>query len=304
MVRPCRFAGNEQTAATNRFQTSVPASSADENAEAAQREFDAVANNLASHGIQALVFEGNSQAMLPDEVFANNWISTHADGTVVIYPMLASNRRQERREDIVTHLRNSPRFSVTRIVDLSRLEADNEFLEGTGSVVIDHRHRTAYCALSCRSTPAALACFAEELALSTVSFTSEDSNGAAVYHTNVMMALGPEFAVACLESIADDTDRQRIHTAIETTGRTVIEITRRQMHDFCGNILALSGTQGPVIALSQRALANFSRSQAQALERFGTLVATDIKTIETLGGGSIRCMLTEILLPTKELLAV
>lgn len=294
MIRPAQFARNAETVATNRFQASAAGDAAA--AGAARREFDTLVANLEQHGVRVHVFEGNPTRALPDEVFSNNWISTHADGTVVLYPMQAENRRRERRDDVVAWLERGSGYAVSRVLDLSSLEAEGTYLEGTGSAVIDHVNGTAYCGRSSRTCEAGIAVLMEALDLEPVVFTTADRNGHAVYHTNVLLAIGPTFVVACLEAIAAP-DRERVAASLAGTGRELVPITQAQMHDFAANLLALSSPEGPVLALSIRAWNAFTAAQRGRLEQHGTIAPTDIATIERLGGGSVRCMLTELLLP-------
>jgi hypothetical protein len=291
MVRPASFGSNPETAASNRFQSSTTA--APELASVAIAEFDNAVATLRRHGIEVRVFEGNRHDALPDEVFANNWISTHADDRIVLYPMLARNRRRERREDMVHWLDGSARGGKARVVDLRALELGDEYLEGTGSLVIDHAREHAYACLSPRTTPGALAAWAAALGMTTQAFTAVDAAGAAIYHTNVMLALGPAIAVVCLAAVKNDGERKALAASLEASGRDVVAISLAQMSEFAANILVLSAVHGPVIALSKRALRAFDAGQRRRLEKHGALAICDITNIEVFGGGSLRCMLTE-----------
>jgi hypothetical protein len=294
MIRPAAFAGNPETLSTNRFQ--IHADDTGTAHDAARLEFDALVATLEGAGVQVRVFEGNHARALPDEVFSNNWLSTHPDGTIVIYPMQAPSRRLERRADVVAWLERDSGYRVTRIVDLSSLEKHGDFLEGTGSAVIDHRAGIAYCGLSARTCERAATAMAAALDIEAATFETRDRAGFAVYHTNVLLALGPTFAVVCLDAIAPD-DRMRIAGSLEASGRELVPITLAQMHEFAANLLAVESSGGPVIVLSTRAWNAYDAAVQRRLERHGAIAVSDVTTIERLGGGSVRCMLTEVWLP-------
>jgi hypothetical protein len=297
MVRPVHFRSNPETEETNRFQARSPAGAGV--SIAAAREFDRLAGTLVKHGVEVYAFPGSARSALPDETFPNNWLSTHDDGTVVLYPMLASNRRLERRNDIVDWLRDESGFRVRRIVDLTHFEKSHAFLEGTGSLVLDHVSRVAYACLSPRTHPFALAKFSEMLGYETVTLQADDDTGTPIYHTNVVMSLATEFAVVCTDCIRDEAERDKLLVRIRMSGREPIEIRLEQLRRFAGNILELATPSGPVIAMSERAFGAIGHSQRVVLERYGSLVTADISTIETYGGGSVRCMLAEIRLPSQ-----
>ncbi len=243
------------------------------------------------------IFDGRSEGDCPDEVFPNNWVSFHADGTVILYPMLAPSRRRERRTELIESLERDHGYTITRTIDLTAHEDREQFLEGTGSLVLDHINRVAYACRSLRTHERALHDFAERLGFTTVAFEALDEAHMPVYHTNVVMALGTRFAVVCLEAIPDPNDRGAVAQQLESSGREIVEIEIEQMHDFAANLLELDGSHGPVIALSACALAALEDSQIRQLERHGALVSVAIPTIETFGGGSLRCMLAEVFLP-------
>jgi hypothetical protein len=295
MIRPTHFGSNDETAGSNFFQRAN--SSIADAALRAQREFDALALALADAGVTVHQFAGQRDAALPDEVFPNNWVSLHADGTAVLYPMLALNRRRERRADILASLVATCGYRIDRVVDLTELEARNEYLEGTGSLVLDRPRRVAYACRSPRTTGNALAEFARALRYEIVTFAAVDSGGRAIYHTNVLLSLGTRFAAVCTSAIADDAERRAVMERLEGSGRAVIELQEKELASFAGNLLELRGRAGPVIALSAAALASLAAPTRRTLERYGQLVAADIATIERLGGGSVRCMLAEVALP-------
>jgi hypothetical protein len=300
MIRPAAFSRNEVTRPSNRFQSAEAAPEAAQTAEAALTEFDALAELLARHGVEVRIFSGRSTQVLPDEVFPNNWISTHADGTVVLYPLMAWNRRPERRRDVLDELQqHGEGFRIERIIDLTKLEDAGHFLEGTGSLVLDRANRVGFACLSPRTHVEALREFARQLEYGIVTFEAGDRDGHALYHTNVMLSLGERFAVVCLTAIRDIEERYRVLSRLEKSSREVIELSFPQLHSFAGNLIELKGKDGNVIVLSTRAAASLKDSQREALGRHGTVVTANIDTIETYGGGSVRCMLAEVFLPRK-----
>jgi len=300
MIRPAAFGRNDVTRPSNRFQSADPDPDAARTAEAAAAEFDALAAELTQHGVEVHAFPGRATASLPDEVFPNNWISTHGDGTVVLYPLMAWNRRPERRRDVLDELQQrGGGFRIERVIDLTHLEQDNRFLEGTGSVVLDRPNHVGFACLSPRSHPDALREFARRLHYGIVTFEASDRDGHAIYHTNVMLSLGERFAVVCLAAIREVQERYRVLSRLERSNREVIEISLEQLHAFAGNLIELKGAAGGVIALSARAAASLTDAQREALGRHGALAAVPIDTIETFGGGSVRCMLAEVFLPKK-----
>jgi hypothetical protein len=294
MIRPAGFAANPETAASNSFQGAArPAADV---AGAARREHDALADALSTAGVRVHVLDGRADDALPDELFPNNWLSLHADGTAVLYPMLAPNRRRERRADVLDALRAS--YRIERVVDLTALERRGEFLEGTGSLVLDRPHRIAYACRSPRTHANALAAFAAALDYAVVAFDARDRGGREIYHTNVVMALGTRFAAICAAALPGG-DRARVLDALAAGGRTPLELDFAQLHAFAGNLLELAAPEGPVIALSAAALGSLAPAQRRKLEGWGELIVADVATIEAHGGGSVRCMLAEVPLPDR-----
>jgi hypothetical protein len=294
MIRPARFGANPETAASNRFQQG----GADEaSAATARREFDGLVRALSDAGVEVLVVEDTPEPPKPDACFPNNWVSFHADGSVVLYPMMAPSRRAERRKEPLAALREAG-FRIARTVDLSGWEARGEFLEGTGSLVLDRCHRTAYSCRSPRTTPAALADFAERMQYRVIAFDATGAAGEPAYHTNVLMAIGADFAVVCAEAITDAGERAQVLSELALAGHAPIEISRAEMRGFAGNLLALSAAGGgQVIAMSDTAWQSLAPASRAALERHGRIVTAAIPTIERLGGGSVRCMIAEVFLP-------
>ena len=294
MVRPARFGWNAETADTNRFQRSGIAAG---NAAAALGEFDGLAACLDDAGVEVVVAHDSPEPVKPDACFPNNWVTFHGDGAVVLYPMMAPSRRAERRPEPVGEVERRG-FGVTRTIDLSVLESRGEFLEGTGSLVLDRRRRIAYACRSPRTTAGALAEFSAALGYRVVAFKALGPDGRPAYHTNVMMAIGEGFTVICADAIADPARRAAVLEELGRDGGEVIEIDAAEMNGFAGNLLALATRDGaPLVAMSGAALAALAPEKRRRLERHGAIVAADIPTIERLGGGSVRCMLAEIFLP-------
>jgi hypothetical protein len=298
MIRPTAFASNPETLASNAFQ--ARAASSGDVAQRALAEFDAASAALAYAGIRVHVFAGRAESDCPDEIFPNNWVSFHADGTAVLYPLLAGNRRRERRTDVFDALSRIHGYAIDRTIDLTAYERQERYLEGTGSLVLDRINRVAYACRSPRTDSDVLAEFATQLGYDAILFDALDANGQPVYHTNVVMSVGTDFAAICLRALPDAGVRERVLGRLEASGRTVIEITLEQMHGFAANILELSGNDGRVIALSAHAHGVLGEAQVLELERHGKLVIAAIPTIETHGGGSLRCMLAEVHLPMEK----
>lgn len=297
MVRPACFGWNPQTQESNRFQRDDAAFARNAN-ERACMEFDTLAAALRGAGVDVRVATDRTEPICPDAVFPNNWVSLHEDGTVVLYPMLARNRRLERRLDIIATLAAGCGLAVRRLLDLTHYESRGLFLEGTGSVVFDHAQRIAYACLSPRTHREPLAELCEELGYTPVAFAASDADGVAIYHTNVMLAVGPRTCVVAADAI-DAADRERVLSSLAVAGRTIETIDARQMAGFAGNVLELRAADGrSVLALSSTAREAFGPTAfgrlAAAVDQ---VVVAAIPTIETLGGGSVRCMLAEVRLP-------
>jgi hypothetical protein len=300
MIRPVRFGGNPQTAASNRFQLTADDLSAEQAQATALREFDSFAAILREAGIGVHVFDDTPEPHTPDSIFPNNWVSFHADGSAVLYPMLADNRRQERRTDLLEALSAEHGFRIARVVDLTHYERDGKFLEGTGSLVLDRAHRIAYACTSPRTDLDVLGDFAQQLDYDVVAFESNDAGGVAIYHTNVMMCVGTRFAAVCSASIRED-ERPAVLDALRTTGHAILDLSMQQLGEFAGNMLEVRSARGArQVALSRRALDSLTPEQRALMEEYGgQAICAPIPSIETLGGGSVRCMLAEIHLPKK-----
>ncbi|MDZ7642843.1 MAG: arginine deiminase-related protein [Woeseiaceae bacterium] len=297
MIRPVRFHSNPLTADSNRFQGKTDLSPEAQQA-AALAEFNALADALQVAGIRVICIDDTPDPATPDAIFPNNWITTHADGTVVLYPMEAINRRTERRQDVVDTLATEHGFTITRVIDLSAHETQGHFLEGTGSLVLDRVNRIAYACLSSRTHLDALRDFAQRLDYDIVAFDAVDRGGAPIYHTNVLMNVGEELAVVCLEAIPRDDQRRALTGSLEKTGHRIVDITFDQLEAFAGNMLELRAADGHrVLAMSGQAHQSLTPEQLRAIEANATIVSAPIDRIEASAGGSVRCMLAEIHLP-------
>ncbi len=302
MVRPHSFRKNEETATNNHYQRDIAQASPEEIIERAQEEFDGFVDQLKAAGIEVVVFDEAEPHETPDALFPNNWISTHADGTVALYPMFAPNRRTERREDVPLVLEHQFGFDVRQIIDFTEFESHNKFLEGTGSIVLDRINRKAYAALSDRTDARALEHFCDQLDFEPVAFQAfqtVDNQRLTIYHTNVMMSIGSSYAVVCLDCIDSDDERKQVVDAIAQDGLELIAITEEQVNQFAGNMLELTGEEGPVLVMSASAYQSLVPGQIEKLQQHTTLLHAPLPTIETCGGGSARCMIAEIHLPKQ-----
>jgi hypothetical protein len=297
MIRPVGFQSNPETAASNLFQ-GRNASSPEQQQIDAEAEFDGLAAALKAGGITVVQVDDTLEPHTPDAIFPNNWVSFHADGTVVLYPMEAHNRRTERRQDIIDTLANQYGFQVREIVDFSHHEQNGHFLEGTGSLVLDRVNRIAYACLSSRTHLDALGDFAQRMDYEVVAFDAVDKDGAPIYHTNVLMNVGEELAVICDEAIPRDDQREAVIQSLEGTGHEVLTLTFDQMHAFAGNMLELRSSSGQrVIAMSEQARDSLTEPRLQRISAYARLISAPIENIESSAGGSVRCMLAEIHLP-------
>ena len=299
MVRPAAFAANPQTAASNAFQQPQPGTP-EHVQTAALNAFDAARDALRGAGVDVHVLSDCARPQTPDAVFPNNWLTTHADGRCAWYPMAAQNRRWERRPRAVTTLLQAAGYGVSATLDFSALERRGAYVEGTGVLVLDRRNRRAYVARSVRADPDACREVCAALGYQLVLFDALDCHGQPIYHSNVMMSVGRHFAAICTATLVDSAERARVLACLHNDGKTVIDLSVAEMAGFAGNILELRGANArPVIALSQQARESLSRANRERLATFGALVSADLEAIETLAGGSFRCMLAEIFLPSR-----
>ena len=297
MIRPVRFQSNPLTAESNRFQQH-PGAPNDELQAIAQREFDTLARVLRDADIAVVVIDDTLEPHTPDSIFPNNWISFHADGRVVLYPMEALNRRTERRHDIVEKLQAEQGFQVSELIDLTAHEAMNHYLEGTGSMVLDRTNRVAYACLSTRTHLDPLGDFAQRLDYEVVAFDAVDRDGVPIYHTNVLMNIGEKVTVICDAAIPEKNQRDAVLARLKETGREIIRLSFDQLEAFAGNMLELRNTRGErVTAMSTTAYKSLDDQQRTTLSKNGRVIHSAIDTIEASSGGSVRCMLAAIHLP-------
>ena len=290
MIRPHAFVPNPETRADNSFQTAANAAAADINKQA-RDEHDRAVETLRDHGVTVHVFEDDGSLDTPDSVFPNNWFSTHPGGQIAVYPMYAANRRRERRVDVIDFLK--ARYRVQEVIDMSGLEEDGLALEGTGAMVLDHIGRIAYTVRSNRADPVALERFCTHFAYEPIAFDAVDGAGRSVYHTNVLMCIATDFALAGLDMVPDGDRASTIAQRLAETGRTVIPLSADQIGNFAGNAIELTGHTSRILALSRRAADSLSPPQRREIERSAEIVALDVPTIEH-AGGSVRCMIAGV----------
>jgi len=299
MVRPAAFRMNEETAVNNFFQEDIQIKNEDINKKA-QEEFDSFVELLRGKGINVVIVEDKKEYDTPDSIFPNNWVSFHEDGTAVIYPMFAENRRRERRMEIFEQL-EAQGFKIEEVLDYSGAEEEGIFLEGTGSMILDRINQKAYCSLSARADEDLFIEFCEDMEFTPVIFTAyQDVDGERkpIYHTNVMMCLAEEFSVFCLDSIDDPKEKKTVIRHLKEDGKEIIKITESQMHQFAGNMLQVKGANDKkYLVMSTTANKSLNQTQIKAIEKYCDIISADIKTIETCGGGSTRCMMAEVFLP-------
>ncbi len=291
MIRPQRFYPNPETAGDNAFQRDASLGAEPLNL-AARAEFDVAVQTLRHAGVNVHVFDDTAEPEKPDAVFPNNWISTHHDGRVALFPMYSASRRSERRHDIVNELSKS--YRITEVIDYAPFEEHGFCLEGTGSLVLDHVNRIAYISLSNRSSSEVIARFTADFGYEPVTFTSIGPDGQPIYHTNVMMCVGTNLALVALETIPNDSERKKVKGRLEATGKEIVELKPDQVANFAANGIELDdGRDEKLLVLSARAIPTFNERQRTMLERHLRLVPLKVPTIE-IGGGSARCMIAEI----------
>jgi hypothetical protein len=298
MVRPVSFTYNPQTAESNAFMNDIALENSMIQRKALE-EFDEFVSLLRLNKINVRVFQDVAEPHTPDSIFPNNWVSFHHSGKVVLYPMEAPNRRLERRQSILDTLNES--FQITEVIDLSAFENEDEYLEGTGSLVLDRNRKVAYASISSRTSKKVLEAWQERFSnYELVTFSSADKDGLAIYHTNVMMCIGDTFAVVCLEAIPNEEERLMLKKKLESSKKQIIEISLSQVYDFAGNMLLVKGTNGvKQICMSQNAYLSLADSQKNRLSEHANILYSEISTIEKVAGGSVRCMMAEIHLPSK-----
>lgn len=290
MVRPANFGFNAETAANNYFQQATDQTNV--NAQALE-EFDNYVKLLRDNGIEVIVIQDTLEPHTPDSIFPNNWFSTHASGELVLYPMFAPNRREERKPAVLEYLKNE--YKPAKIIDFTHYENKNEFLEGTGSLIIDHKNKTVYACRSQRTSEKVLVDFSEKMGMKYVLFDAVDGNGQLIYHTNVMLTIGDKIAVVCLSAIKNKSEKDTLVSSLQSAGKEIVDISHEQVNHFAGNMLEVHNADGKsFLIMSQSAKKSLTREQIRQIEQYDTILAPNLTIIETNGGGSARCMLAEI----------
>jgi len=298
MIRPAAFGANEETAATNFFQSKDVQFSSQAIQCSALEEFDNMVELLRKNDINVLVIDDTPTPVKPSAIFPNNWLSTSPEGIVSVFPMYAANRRPEKRDDILKML--AERFIVEDLQDWSEFEVEGKFLEGTGSMVIDHENKVIYTCYSPRTDVSMLEKFANANNYRAIIFLAIDKNGQPVYHTNVMMMLGEDFAILCEEAIEEEWELIAVRQLLESSGHEVIRITKEQMHAFAGNMLQVKNNKGEkFLVMSQTAFDSLNEQQKEELSARSKLLPIPIPIIEQTEGGSVRCMMAEIFLERR-----
>ena len=298
MIRPAAFGANEETAATNFFQSKDVQLSSQAVQCSALEEFDNMVELLRKNDINVLVIDDTPTPVKPSAIFPNNWLSTSPEGIVSVFPMYAANRRPEKRDDILKML--AERFVVEDLQDWSEFEVEGKFLEGTGSMVMDHENKVIYTCYSPRTDVSVLEKFANANKFRAIIFFAVDNNGNPVYHTNVMMTLGENFAILCEEAIEEEWELIAVRQLLESSGHEVIRITKDQMHSFAGNMLQVKNSKGEkFLLMSQTAFDSLTEEQKEELSARSRLLSIPIPVIEKTEGGSVRCMIAEIFLERR-----
>ena len=301
MVRPVHFRMNEQTAVNNYYQKVIENVLPATLLVRAKNEFNDFVQKLEDIGVTVVVVDDKEETDTPDAHFPNNWVSFHENGTVATYPMFAENRRTERREDILEILEEKG-FTINHVVDYSSAEEEDVFLEGTGSLLLDRVNRKAYCALSPRADEELFIEFCEDFEYTPVIFTAYqtvDGKRLPIYHTNVMMCLGEDFSVICLDSIDDKKERKNVLKNLKQDKKEIIEITEDQVIHFAGNMLQVEGKDGSYVVMSNAAYQSLTPTQIAQINKRSKILYSSLDVIEACGGGSARCMMAEVFLPKK-----
>ncbi|MEP7255815.1 MAG: arginine deiminase-related protein [Ferruginibacter sp.] len=294
MIQPVNFGFNAETAVNNSFQKNVGGNIQQK----ALQEFNDFVAVLQKNKVDVTVIEDTIEPSTPDSIFPNNWISFHEDGRLFLYPMFAVNRRMERKASVLNAVKN--KFTVSEIIDLSKYEAEQLFLEGTGSMVLDREHKIAYACISPRTDRKILDEFCRLTNFTPVTFRSTDSTGVDIYHTNVMMCIANTYAVICSESIADDEERKNVIASLLKTNKEVIDISQQQLNSFAGNMLQVKNTDDELLlVMSSQAYNSLTATQIETLQKHNRIIHSSLFSIETAGGGSARCMVAEVFLEKK-----
>ena len=293
MIKPSSFGFNNDTSGDNYFQKQINHLSQSEIRLKAVEEFENMCSILKKNGINIIVFENDENKKLTDDVFPNNWISFHGD-KYIIHSMYAKSRRGEKNKSFIKTL-SSHNFNYTLLNDYTNYEIEDVFLEGTGSVVLDRVNKHAYCSISKRSNVDLFKLFCDDIGYKPISFKSYDSRGDLIYHTNVMMSIGDDFALVCFESINDKNEKILVKESLEKSGRKIVEITLKQVDCFAGNLIQLGDKKNKIIVVSQLAYSSLNNDQKNILSAESKIVNIPIPTIQKCGGGSVRCMIAELI---------
>ena len=292
MIRPLSFGFNNDTSNDNYFQKNVDHLTKSKIKSNALKEFDNMCSILRKNSINVVVLE-NGNKNLTDDVFPNNWISFHGD-KYIIHSMFAKSRRAEKNISFINMLALK-NFDYELLNDYSKYEGNNMHLEGTGSVVLDRINKVAYCSISKRSNLKLFNIFCNDIGYDPIPFKSYDSRGDLIYHTNVMMCIGDDFALICYESIKDAKERKQVKTFLEKSGKTIITISLKQVDSFAGNIIQLGDNEHKIIVISKVAYNSLNEDQKNKLSKESKIISIPIPTIQTCGGGSVRCMIAELI---------
>jgi len=298
MIRPANFSYNTETAESNAFQSSADSLSKDEIQELALAEFDAFVEKLRAYSVNVIVVEDTPTPAKPDSIFPNNWVSFHESGIVVTYPLMAEVRRKERRKDIIEDLKKD--FIVDKEYSFEAYEEKDQFLEGTGSMILDRQNKIAYACLGPRTNIKVMEKFAVLSNYQKVIFHATDENDLPIYHTNVIMSVCETFAIICLDCIKSEVERNMIIKQLEATGKKIIEITMDQVKAYAGNMLQVAQADGKgLVIMSEQAFRSLEPEQIKMITSESDFLYGTIPTIEKIGGGSVRCMMAEVFLPKK-----
>jgi hypothetical protein len=295
MIRPVNFGFNAETAINNAFQVVGNDARAQEKA---KQEFDTFVQVLQQNGVDVTVIDDTPNPYTPDSIFPNNWISFHDDGSIILYPMFAVNRRLERKLSVIDTI--AAKFSITKTIDLSHYESEHAFLEGTGSMVLDRQNKIAYACISPRTDYFILTDFCEKMGYAIGLFDAIDQKGEPIYHTNVMMCVADKYVVICMDSIPAQIEKEEVMETIKKSGKEIITISFDQMNHFAGNMLQVNNDKGELfLVMSSQAFNSLTNEQVQKLSAYNKIIHSPLTTIETNGGGSARCMMAEVYLPLK-----
>ena len=302
MIRPRYFNYNKETAENNHFQKKPQSLTVDEIKRKAIEEFEKLVHKLREKQIEVNVYDDRENIITTDSIFPNNWISFHDDGKIILYPMFSKNRRKERRQDIIKNLKKN-RFLIDEIIDLSKYEKKSLYLEGTGSMVLDRKNKICYAALSERTNKEVLIDFCKNLNYKPITFRAYHTvkgKRMEIYHTNVLMNVSDKYSIVCLDSIDSISERKMVISSLDSTEKKIININENQMHNFAGNMLQVENKIGErFLVMSDTAFNSLEEIQKDKILSFNDIIHSNLKTIETLGGGSARCMIAENFLEKK-----